>query len=282
MQLEAHDSGVVNITAEQLRTYTAKHKEAEYLLIDVREAEEYQAAHVPGAKLIPLLEIDARADELRQAPEQLRIFYCRSGARSGRAAAYLAQRVGLSNVFNLAGGMMAYDGHRLPDFPNLRAFDDTGTVPEILRRAIDLEKGADRMYSVLQEHLKNDPAGAVIGGLAKAERAHGRAVYNALKTLGEQQLDDFAKLYDELPGDILESGQSFEQAVEQAEAVAQHGTASLLELALELELRAYDLYRSLAHQAEQEDLRSTFLDLADQEKRHARTVLRTLAGAAPA
>jgi rubrerythrin len=52
---------------------------------------------------------------------------------------------------------------------------------------------------------------------------------------------------------------------------------ALLELALDLELSAYDLYRNLAHRSEAEAMRQTFLDLAEQEKGHARALTSAIA-----
>ena len=56
-------------------------------LLDVRQPDEYVEAHVPGALLVPLDEVPARAGELPADTEILVI--CRSGARSHRAAEYL-------------------------------------------------------------------------------------------------------------------------------------------------------------------------------------------------
>ena len=74
--------------------------EAGHRLVDVREPYEWQAGHVPGATLIPLADLPARfAEELpdRDAPILL---YCRTGARSGRAALFLAHN-GYGKVANL-------------------------------------------------------------------------------------------------------------------------------------------------------------------------------------
>ena len=71
-----------------------------YRVVDVREPHEWNAGHVTGATLIPLADLPARFEtELpdRSAPILL---HCRSGARSGRAAAFLAQR-GYSNLANM-------------------------------------------------------------------------------------------------------------------------------------------------------------------------------------
>lgn len=282
MDLTPHSRGVVNITPDDLRAYMAKHAEGEYVLIDVRQPEEYQAQHIPGAKLVPLMELESRLEEVEGSKEAFRFFLCRSGGRSGRAAGFFAEARGMSNVFNVAGGMLGWNGQVLPDFPNVKTFDEAASVPEVLRQAIELEKGADRLYAGLLKYFEGTPQYEVIDMLSKAEEAHGRAVYGALKKVSEGHLEDFESLYASLKGDILEAGEPVDRAIEVAKRAAEQGTISLLELALTLEFKAYDLYRNLAHRAGDEGLRETFLDLAESEKRHAAALLRAIGKAAAA
>jgi rhodanese-related sulfurtransferase len=73
-------------------------------LIDVREPDEYDEAHVPGAVLIPLGEVAERAAEVPDAGTVYVI--CKSGGRSHRAAEHL-RSLGLDAV-NVAGGTMGW------------------------------------------------------------------------------------------------------------------------------------------------------------------------------
>jgi molybdopterin/thiamine biosynthesis adenylyltransferase/rhodanese-related sulfurtransferase len=71
-----------------------------YRVIDVREPHEWNAGHVDGATLIPLADLPARfAEEVPDRSTPI-LLHCRSGARSGRAAAYLAQ-AGYTNLVNM-------------------------------------------------------------------------------------------------------------------------------------------------------------------------------------
>lgn len=72
-------------------------------LIDVREPDEYDEGHVPGARLIPLGQVPDRLDEI-SADEVLVI--CRSGARSMRVAQFLVARG--QRAVNVAGGTLAW------------------------------------------------------------------------------------------------------------------------------------------------------------------------------
>ena len=81
------------------------------LLIDVREAHEYEAGHAPGAKLVPLGTLSQHLPNLPKDREIL--FICQSGSRSG-VGADLARRAGFTKVYNVRGGMNAWARAGLP------------------------------------------------------------------------------------------------------------------------------------------------------------------------
>src|SRR5438067_12494403 len=70
-------------------------------LLDVREPWEYAAGHVPGARLIPLGELEQRVSEVPHDRPVLAI--CHSGQRSLAAAGYLTH-VGYTYIQNVGGG----------------------------------------------------------------------------------------------------------------------------------------------------------------------------------
>ena len=80
------------------------------VILDVREPWEYQMGHVSGAVLIPLGQLAGRVAELD--PEQPVAVICQSGSRSQSAAALLGQK-GFKKVYNVLGGMSAWQMHGL-------------------------------------------------------------------------------------------------------------------------------------------------------------------------
>lgn len=87
------------IEVDEVETWLARGAQ----LVDVREEWEYVSGHVPGAVHIPMGEVADRVGELR-APL---VLVCRSGARSGRVAEYLANS-GFGEVANMLGGTIAW------------------------------------------------------------------------------------------------------------------------------------------------------------------------------
>ena len=79
-------------------------------LIDVRTAAEYHAGHVPGARHVPLEELQDAAGELE--PGRPVVFYCRSGDRS--ALAVDAFRASGWDAYAIGGGLVAWAGEGLP------------------------------------------------------------------------------------------------------------------------------------------------------------------------
>ncbi|WP_053751204.1 rhodanese-like domain-containing protein [Streptomyces sp. MMG1533] len=74
------------------------------LVVDVREADEYAAGHVPGARLMPLRTVPVRCGEL---PADRPVFViCASGNRSRTAADWMNSR-GI-DAYSVAGGTSAW------------------------------------------------------------------------------------------------------------------------------------------------------------------------------
>ena len=59
------------------------------LLLDVREPAEWRSGHAPGARHIPLGELESRLGELPR--DQTMVAVCRSGGRSARATSVLTR-----------------------------------------------------------------------------------------------------------------------------------------------------------------------------------------------
>lgn len=74
----------------------------EAIVLDVREQDEFDNGHIPGAVLIPYTEIEAKAGEKLPDKDALILVYCRSGRRSKIASESLAG-LGYTNVKEFGG-----------------------------------------------------------------------------------------------------------------------------------------------------------------------------------
>ena len=83
------------------------------LVLDVREDAEFAAGHVAEAKHIPLGQLTSRLAELEKWKDKPIVINCQSGMRSSNACAVLRQN-GFARVFNLAGGIAAWQAAKLP------------------------------------------------------------------------------------------------------------------------------------------------------------------------
>lgn len=94
---------VPSIKAEELRSLLQSSEPV--LLLDVREPQENKLSAIDGSKLIPLGSLPENFSNLPK--DRKMVVYCRSGARSADAVAFL-QRQGFTNAVNLTGGMIAW------------------------------------------------------------------------------------------------------------------------------------------------------------------------------
>jgi len=83
----------------------ARERDAGAFILDVREPDEWAAGHIPGATLIPLGRLAARAGEVPTDRDV--VVVCRSGNRSAQGRDIL-RAAGLTQVTSMAGGMKAW------------------------------------------------------------------------------------------------------------------------------------------------------------------------------
>lgn len=83
------------------------------LVLDVREADEYAAGHLPKARHVPTADIAARAGEFAKYKTRPVVVTCKSGMRAGAACKAL-RAAGFTQVFKLKGGLAAWQQAGLP------------------------------------------------------------------------------------------------------------------------------------------------------------------------
>lgn len=95
---------VYYVSAEQIKTWR---DEGSAVIVDVREPNEWDEAHIPGATLIPLSNFDP--DAVPDPGDKHLVLHCRSGRRCGLASEKMVAG-GYSGVIKrMEGGFLAWD-----------------------------------------------------------------------------------------------------------------------------------------------------------------------------
>jgi rubrerythrin len=175
-------------------------------------------------------------------------------------------------VHSLDGGIRGWEGKTLPDYPRIQVFDKSKTFAELLFVAMDLEKGAFRFYTQVTERFGSQPFSKTFERLTTAETAHAKAVYRHWKDTTDQP-PEFEALFEDLPGEILEGGGHLNDMIQQLETLEGNVCLNLIELALDIENAAFDLYRTMADRTEDPKGRDVFLDIAQAEKAHMKSLI---------
>jgi len=102
--------GVKDISPQEALIFIQQKKA---FILDVREQSEYDAGHVANSILIPLGQLNTRVAELEQYKASDLVVICRGGKRSATACWQLGQH-GFSRIYNIAGGIIAWNKHHLP------------------------------------------------------------------------------------------------------------------------------------------------------------------------
>lgn len=85
----------------------------EPLVLDVRSQAEFNNGHIGGARLIPVGELKSRLGDLEKYKDKPVLVHCATGNRS-HGAAKLLKQAGFKEVFNLQGGLGAWQQAGMP------------------------------------------------------------------------------------------------------------------------------------------------------------------------
>ena len=96
----AADGSYQQITQEEAKEMMDSQ---EVIILDVREQDEYDSGHIPGAVLLPVGSInETTAAEVIPDKDSTVLVYCRSGNRSKTASSALAE-LGYTNIYEFGG-----------------------------------------------------------------------------------------------------------------------------------------------------------------------------------
>ncbi len=261
---------VTDITPEETWNIIRGDRKENYLLLDVRTPQEYEKEHLSGARLIPLNELDKRYREL-EAPQKI-ILYCRSGRRS-LAGAILLCNLGFWELYNMEGGIINWPYKKVKGPPEEAEefFKDIKEIEELLLFAIQMEKTGRIFYLQAAQKMEEKELSGLLKILSQMEERHMENLYLQLKKICPKA----PLLKDIKESEFTEGAISLPEALLFVEENPLKEKIDVLEIALENECKAFDLYRRMAEKV-RSPLKNFFQDLAEQERGHINELSRLI------
>jgi rubrerythrin len=234
-------------------------------LLDVRQPGEYESEHLPGAKLIPLPELNQRLAELDAAKPT--IVYCAIGGRSRVAAQMLASR-GFEEVYNLTGGIKAWGQKKAigSEDLGLDLFSGQESPLETLLVAYSLEAGLRDFYRSMAGIADDVKTVALFKKLADMEVIHQDRLLDEYNRLAKTDFDrqTFEK---QLVAVQSEGGLTTEEYLARYQPDL-NAPLEVVSLAMSIEAQAMDLYQRAAERAAAEAARVVLIKMASEEQSH--------------
>lgn len=258
-------TSVQNLTAEETRAMLDEGREPGLVVLDVRQPHEYASGRIPGATLLPLPELPERFIELdARAPT---IVYCAAGVRSRSAAQFLQGR-GFQRVWNMTGGMHAWDGRAAYGTPDtgLHLLPENISLERALLVAYGMEIGLAAYYERAQGHAQRDGVRALFRELAHLEDDHAQSVANAYRQVSAEPLSQ-SELDARVSREHLEGGMTIDEYLNAFE-VDLDREEDVLSLAMQIEIQAHDLYLRAAARSTDPATAHALRQAAEEEKAH--------------
>ena len=284
MKLNCSIDEIKRRTSREVKELLDNDALGEFQLLDVRQPREYEAGHIPGAKLIPLGELEYRHGELDK--DRGIVSYCRSGHRS-MAASILLCGLGFENVYSLDGGIRKWDYEVVKGTTEDKLITGGEETFDVLIVALMLEKGALEFYTKAQKRVKDEKAAQVFERLVAMEDTHLQRLYMRYSQLlwemksllgAADELPSLDQLKAELSTVYMEGGMKINEELVKIGDPAFMDDLEALEIGLEKEYAAYDFYTRVVDTVDDHKTRNLLHELAGEEKGHINLLLREIEG----
>ena len=263
---------VKSMSTGQAKSYMDGKTADDYQLLDVRQPKEYEQEHLPGAIFIPLAELPQRMKELDKNKPV--IAYCAVGGRS-RAAAQLLSGADFQEVYNLAGGIKAWNGLTAtgPQSEGLELFTGDEEFGDAVSLAYTMEDGLQGFYQTLAIDAPTEELKEMFQKLATIEGKHKASLAEEYRASNEGGFEEAIPL--DIPAGIMEGGGMVFDFLEKVKPYLKE-PADVLQLAMSLETQAYDMYSRMAQKSTHESTRALFLKIVNEEKGHLAALAKEL------
>ena len=212
--LQQTRSEISEIDANQARE---RIESGEPVVVDVREQDEWDEGHIPGAVHVPRGHLESRIERLAPDPVRPVVVYCSAGNRSAFAAKTLAE-LGYEDVVSLAGGFTDWKRNGFPvqlqaglDVPQRARYSRHLLIPEVgeegqlkLLDSKVLLVGAGGLGSPASLYLSAAGVGRI--GIVDAdvvdESNLQRQIVHSTESLGEPKVDSAKRAIEALNPDV--------------------------------------------------------------------------------
>lgn len=254
-----------SMSPKEAREYVAKHPDEDFTLLDVRQHSEYQEEHLPGAVLIPLPQLSDRLGEIDAGKPVL--VYCAIGGRS-RVAAQMLSGKGFKKVYNMSGGIKAWQGNKAVGAQDLglHIFNDMENPCDVLKIAYSLEQGLREFYLKMEKESERKEVKSLFATLAKIEIKHQEEVLAAYGEYCKEPVD--RQTFElEVEAHAMEGGLSTEEYLDLFDPDLS-SEKDVISLAMSIEAQAHDLYLRLGARLENIQAKEAVNKIANDEKKH--------------
>lgn len=234
-------------------------------LLDVRQPQEYQAAHIPGATLLPVGELHKTLETLDT--KRPIIIYCATGGRS-RVAAQMLEEEGFSKIYNLTGGIRDWNNEIATGSPDLglELFSGSESAEQTITIGYGLEQGLREFYLEMSTKMHSDAAVKLLNTLADIEILHQKQLVELYNQVTGQTVNtDFFET--EIVAPAMEGGLTTEQYLNMFQPDLE-SELDILALAMSIEGQALDLYQRAANRAESQEIKQVLQKIANEERAH--------------
>ena len=256
---------VESMDARQAKQFIEQQPADKVTVLDVRQPAEYEGGHIPGAKLIPLPELQGRMNEIDK--DKPTVVYCAIGGRS-RIAAQMLAGSNFPKVYNLSGGFKAWQGNAAvgPEDRGLPLFSGRESAEEVLIVAYSLEKGLREFYLRMIPLAKATPIKELFHKLAAIETSHQNRILKEYQRITGKSVDT-APFDREVAGPAMEGGLSTDEYIGRAGANLEQA-ADVVGLAMAIEAQAMDLYQRAADSRTDPEGQRALRQIAREEQEH--------------
>lgn len=256
---------VKSFNADEAKSFMDTKPGDAFTLLDVRQPEEYETGHIPGAKLIPLTDLGNRINEL--PAERPTIVYCAIGGRSRVAAQILAGK-GFKEIYNLSGGIKAWHSGAAfgPEDLGIDLFSGSESPEESLVVAYSLEEGLRDFYLSMVDQVQDKRARQLFEKLSAIEMKHQDRIFSEYLDISGTSIsrDEFSK---KIVTPAMEGGLTTEEYLAHYQ-LDLNVVTEVISMAMAIEAQALDLYQRASEIVANGKSKTALLAIADEERTH--------------